>query len=515
MKKKLLFVLGLSNLLVLGACGQSENPSESQKSDTSSQEEKVFNFSDYATKFNANVEQKIVQDSKESKASYVLDYATDHVSMVFGEQTQGYYYKKGKTGALERLYINEENEVSSDKVDEVMFDGSFTNVFGEVGETTDLTLVEDGGLNQLGEKFLATFAPFWSDGGYSDVVASVSIGKEFVFSFKAKEDSKEFELKATLVDASNYRNYTLSPLEETEESKGIAAIIAKLKENNYTCTLKQGGTIKGVYYLNPTALLKVKGKEKEGFVKTETGYSNVTIKDDIPTYGTSSSDSFSSLLPSFEFAPEIIVDGEIEKNVYASNLSRVFLFGAERKTNVQFSSFLATSDTFEYVLGEGEDALTISYSNIGKTTLPIDILNIKVSNWKDTNEEVHQFFVAILGENYNLPAWSDLDWSVTVGKDNSFLTLDASVDDDEEGESSIKAYIQKLDGTPGLTRWTDEEWNNVKDDIETGVHSDGTDEIYHINDKYSLQVYFCLDEWGIMGGSFAGLMVRENSFFLK
>mgnify|MGYP007054419934 FL=1 len=225
--------------------------------------------------------------------------------------------------------------------------------------------------------------------------------------------------------------------------------------------------------------------------------------------------SFSSLLPSFEFAPEIIVDGEIEKNVYASNLSRVFLFGAERKTNVQFSSFLATSDTFEYVLGEGEDALTISYSNIGKTTLPIDILNIKVSNWKDTNEEVHQFFVAILGENYNLPAWSDLDWSVTVGKDNSFLTLDASVDDDEEGESSIKAYIQKLDGTPGLTRWTDEEWNNVKDDIETGVHSDGTDEIYHINDKYSLQVYFCLDEWGIMGGSFAGLMVRENSFFLK
>lgn len=509
MKKKLLFVLGLSSLLVLAGCGEEGTKSD----DSSNKQEEAVSFKDFAENFNAKVVQKVVTDSQEESASYLFDYAADHVSLVFDGAYDNYYFKKGKTGALEGLSLNEENEVVAETSD-INFDEYFPNVFKEIDATTDLTLAKDGKFTELGGKFLSTFFPFAaSKDRYTEVTASMTTGKDFVFSCKAKTTSEQIEVQATLLAPSEYQNCVLSPLAETEESKTIATTIEKLQAKNYTCTVKKGGVVNTTYYLNPTALLIVEGDQKQGIVKTDDGYSTVVIKNDIPFSGTSSSNSFSSLLPSFEFAPEIIVNGEIAKGVHSSNLSRIFLFNDDgRVGELKIGSFKTTSTSFEYVVGEEENALTLSFSDIGNTTLPIDISKPQVSNWKDTNEKVHDFFVNILGENYNIPAWSDYEWEVTVNNESSFITLEASVDDDGEGTASVKAYIRKLDSMPNLTRWTDEEWKNVGSTIETGDHSEGTDELYHINDEYSLQVYFCADEWY---GSFAGLTVHKTSDFLK
>ena len=518
MKKKLLLVLGLSSLLVLAGCGGEGNSSDTKGNDSSSKQEEAVSFKDFAEKFNAKVVQKVVVDSQEESASYLFDYAADHVSIVFDGDYDNYYFKKGKTGALEGLSLNEENEVVTKTTDE-KFDDHFPNVFKEIDGTTDLTLAKDGKFTELGGKFLSTFLPFSaSEDSYSDVTASMTTGKDFVFSFQAKTTSEQIEVQATLLAPSEYKNYVLSPLAETEESKGIATTIEKLQAKNYTCTVKKGDILNATYYLNPTALLIVQGDLKQGFVKTDDGYSTVVIKNDAPFSGTSSSNSFSSLLPSFEFAPEIIVNGKIAKGVHSSNLSRIFLFDNDRKDDLKIGSFKMTSASFEYVVGEGEDALTISFSNIGNTTLPIDILNPRAENWENTNLKVHQFLSRIAGDDYDIPAWKGINWDLYPGfnpETATNLSLTYDVSDVDDALASLHKYIELLDKT-SLKKWGDADYLKASSMVDPSMHDDGNLEIYYINSDYCLEVYYAEEDFGY-GEILSTLYfyINQTSYFVK
>lgn len=532
MKKKLLLVLGLSSVLVLAGCGQENGAFSSNDGDSSSTKGTMtLTYKDFAEKFNANFETKAVSNEGTITTKGFVDLAKDHLTTVYQHSAENFspyesFYAKGKTGDVQRQHLNEHNEVVNVHYKDD-FDTTVVNAFADVEEGVTPVLAENGSLTEIGKKFLATMTPLMnleSSGVFTNVTSSIELNERCIYTFNATVNGTiSLELKSTLVNPADYEARLLSPLPETGESKKLGSMLERLRENNYTCTITKVGenAPTKVYYLNPTKLLEVEGTNKYGYLKTEDGYDNVVIKNDKPTIGTHSSDTFASLVPSFDFAPEIVVDGSLSLKCGSVDTHSFLFSSAPFYGARQFKDVEVKGDSLSFVYGSVLDSVQsveryiIVFSDIGKTSLPIDISKTAVDNWEGTSEKVHNFFVSILGENYNIPAWSDFDWDVTVGKDNSFITLVATVDDVDEGTSSVKAYIQKLSKVSSLKRWTNAEWENTKPLVETGDHANGTDELYHLNDQYSLQVYFFEDEYGLEGGSFAGLTVHETSYFLK
>lgn len=525
MRKKLLLVLGLSSALVLAGCGQGNGSSSRNDGDDSSTKgTTTLSYKDFAEKFNANFEIKAVSGEETAARKGFVDLAKDHLTTVYQYSEENFFpnesfYIKGKTGDVQRQRLNEHNEVVNEHYKDD-FDTNLANAFAEVEEGTTPVLAENGSLTEIGKKFLATMTPLMDlEGGgtFTNITSSIEFNEQCVYTFNATVNGNiSLELKSTLVNPADYEAHILSTLPETEESKKLGSMLERLKENNYTATITKVGenTPTKVYYLNPTKLLEVEGANKCGYLKTENGYDNVVIKNDKPTMGTHSSDTFSSLVPSFDFAPEIVTDGSLSLKCGSIDTHSILFSSAPFYGAGQFKDVEVKEDSLSFVYGsvlgsvQSVDRYNIVFSNIGKTTLPIDISNAKYPNWEDVDPEIHDYFVTQFGEDYVIPAWTGFNWTKEDTDDATLLNASANVKDDNEGIDAVKSYLSKLNKIQTLTKWTEEEWANTDEYVVAGYHDEGYDELYHINSEFSMEVYFYADF------SFIGISVAKNAHFL-
>lgn len=523
MKKKTL-IIALGALLTLAGCGEeggsSTTSSSAPASDTGSKN--VLLPSALREKFISKTVGKVVNGDSERILNLTMDLADDHCTRIIGfdgETVTWNAFVKNNIGGVNAVALDKNNNVAESSFSEDPFEEEFPNVFMSIqdSDVSSLVLANDGTLTEKGELFFNSLNMFISVSSGSNYESSVSFetGKvvykvAFDYGANPSASSIRYSFETTVEDPSTYEALTIAPLEANDKTEGISNFLASLKINNYTYTLKENDVAKTTYYVVDGGFVEATSEGKKGFVKTSTGYQNVAIDSTgKTTLGEASSDAYGSLLPDFDVAPEIFDEnGDVSILVGDSSYKDSFAFKDLSLKKYEFFNVSVAENALTIKL---EDDVDVIIDNVGTTTLPVDIFNAGVKmNWS-LEPEIDGYLKQVLGDDYELPYWEGLDWSVTYGSQNPNVCISADFDDFDEAAAAMKNYVDLLAQYPQFVKWTDAEWANVDEYSVAGTHDDGTDELYHLNDDFSMEVC-AVDMYGMYID--VEINVYPNSYFL-
>lgn len=525
MKKKTL-IIALGALLTLAGCGEeggSDTKSSVPASDTGSKA--VLLPSALREKFISKTVGKVVGADPEGILHMTMDLATDHCTRIVdidGQRVQWSTYLKNNIGGVNAAVLDKNNSIAESTVSDDLFEDVFPNVFQSVedSDVSSLVLANDGELTEMGQLFFESLNKFISVSSGSNYESSVSFETAkvvykvaFDYETKTSAASVRYSFETTVEDPSTYEAMTLAPLEANDKTEGISTFLASLKSNNYTYTLKENDVAKSTYYVVDGGFVEATSEGKKGFVKTSTGYQNVAIDSTgKTTLGEACSDAYGSLLPDFDVAPEIFdEDGDVSALVGDSTYKNSFSFKDLSLKNYELFNVTVSENGLILKL---EDDLDVVIDNVGTTTLPVDIFNAGVKmNWS-SEPEIDGYLKMVLGEDYELPYWEGLAWEVDYGSQNPNICITAEFDDFDEAAAAMKNYVDLLAQYPQFVKWTEDEWANVDDGSGSvaGTHEDGTDELYHLNDDFSMEVVADDGSYAYIVG--VALYIYPNSYFL-
>ena len=493
MKKRNL-IIALSAMTLLTSCGEDE-PSDSTLSETTGSSLKA---SDFATKFNAKVNASIKKGEEDIGGDYNIDYAADHVSY-WTLDAKGQFFEKDSNGGVNLATLDEHNEKSSETVLGEKFDDAFPNVFATLATThaseKEVDLAVNNALNDLGTSFVKLFLKNAPLEAVTEATGSISFNENVALAMTLKDAAgTDVTLTATFVDPASYQETKLETLPETDASKALKTALDSIKEGNYTVKVKEGETVKETLYVNSDRLLVTEGTSSKGFLKNETGYDAVLVSGDEIAEDGSSTDTFSSLLPDYDFASEVFVDGSVSPLVDEEDVLTHLQFTVLTSyyQNAEIQSLKLANDKKSMVLTLENAGKTTSFewSNIGTTALSVDISNVTVKKtWASAGyKEIDTQFKAAFGTNTFIPYWDiGLDWDIDTAytESNKNMTVSAYDFDEEADSDAVALYADKMKKA-GYKELTEEERKSLKEqngNLVGGLNDFVDYHIYHVNNS--------------------------------
>lgn len=523
MKKKTL-IIALGALLTLAGCGEEGGNNTTSSAPSSDNGTKaVLLPSALQEKFISKTVGRVLNGGSESTLNLTMDLANDHCTRIIdidGKNTQWNAFVKNNIGGVNALVLDKNNTVAESSFSDESFETVFPNVFASIqdSDVSSLVLANGGELTKTGKLFFNSLNMIISvDSGFNyESSVSFEEGKvvykvAFDYGANPSAPSIRYFFETIVEDPSSYEAITLAPLEANDKTEGISTFLASLESNNYTYTLKEDDVAKSTYYVVDGGFVEATSEGKKGFVKTSTGYQNVAIDSTgKTTLGEASSDAYGSLLPDFDVAPEIFdKNGDVSVLVGDSTYKNSFAFKDLSLRKYEFFNVSVSENALTLKL---EDNLDVVIDNVGTTTLPVDIFDAGVKmNWS-SEPEIDGYLKEVLGEDYELPYWEGLEWEVEYGSLNPNVCITAEFDDFDEAVTAMQGYVEVLAQYPQFVKWTEDEWANVVDWSVAGTHGDGTDELYHLNDDFSMEVVADDGAYAFMVG--VALYIYPNSWFL-
>ena len=520
MKKKTL-IIALGALLTLAGCGEEGgNDTKSSVPASDSGAKAVLLPSALREKFISKTVGKIINSDNERTLNLTMDLANDHCTRIIGidgKTVQLNAFVKNNIGGVNYVVLDKNNAVAEGSFSDESFEKEFPNVFASIedSDVSSLVLANDGTLTETGELFFKSLNMMISVSSGSNYESSVSFeeGKvvyKVAFDYKASSSSSDrYSFVTTVEDPSTYEAINVAPLEANDKTEGISTFLSSLEANNYTYTLKENDVAKSTYYVVDGGFVEATSEGKKGFVKTSTGYQNVAIDSTgKTTLGEASSDAYGSLLPDFDVAPEIFdEDGDVSILVGDSSYKDSFAFKDLSLNKYDLFNVSVAENALTLKL---ENNLDVVIDNVGTTALPVDIFNAGIQMDWSSEPAIDGYLKQVLGEDYELPYWEGFEWEVEYGSQQPNVCITSEFDDFDEAAAAMKNYVDLLAQFPEqFVKWTDAEWDDVLGYV-SGSHEDGTDELYHLNDDFSMEVC-AFDDFYSVG---VALYIYPNSYFL-
>ncbi len=488
MKKRNL-IIALGALTILTSCGENDS-SASTPIGTS---EESLKASDFAEKFNAKVNASIKKGTTNVDGDYTIDYASDHVSYI-SVDAKGQFFEKDSNGGVNLATLDEHNEKSTETVLGEQFDEAFPNAFvnlaADHANENEVDLATNNALNDLGKSFVKLLLKNAPIKEITEATGSISFNESVALAMTLKDvEGTLATLTATFTEPSSYQETKLGTLPETDASKVLKKALDSLKEGNYTVKVKEGETVKDTLYVNSDRLLITEGASSKGFIRSETGYDAVLVSGDEIAEDGSSTDTFSSLLPDYDFASEVIINGSVsplvDEDDVLAHLQFATLSSYYQNADIQSLALSDDKKTLVLTLENGGKTTSFEWSDIGKTTLPVDISKItQEKTWASEYPAIDEHIKTIFGNDFVLPYWdSGYEWSDDYTENAQTLTLTFTSKSESEAAdlTTIYAMVMKNAGHEellGSGRSELEEYMDSYDFYPMGSMSDFSH--YHI-----------------------------------
>ena len=508
--KKGLFVLSIVGLLALTSCGPTFNTSSTSSSSsednssTSSTTTSQVTYEDHLKlredSFNALVHLTTTASEEEAIESFYKVYVSND------------YYTIEKYETLESImpysvlgFVNKENKVfvrevsPSNTLIETDFKLPYDISFFGYNNLKDFDLVVD----QVGEydvisnvdsvKHLNALLTSSLTGTLTPKKANFNFdGKEFSYSSFYENSAITLKIDATFTNKEDEKNKKIEVLNDNEENNPIKEKIDALKNSNYTIEVKdeKGQLIKTIFVNNNQLYIRETGKNL-GYVKTETGYDEVSVNEDETSVvlNSNSKNTYESLLAKFNVSKDVFYktnDGYVVYP-YVKDLQNEFttvgltdyLFNKVLLNVSDESLTLKTSSTMKEVY-------EIVFKDINKTTIPVDLTNYgSKTTWLDENEEINNAITTMIGDVSKLPYMdTGYGWNYYDLTEGEYLEI-ISEDVPESKTQTLKAQYASLLKEQGYRKMSETETENLG-----WVNASGEDqEVYDLGNGFAVEVY--------------------------
>lgn len=497
--KKRIGALLLGSLLMLTGCGADDNGGSKAEEDLTP--------SSFKERFNASMEGRIGAGAADSQNILVsIDFAADHVTYA-SEGYQEFYFEKASNGGVKQKSLNIDNEIVTKTLTGVLFDERFANPFANIEEESKtIELSIDGAFNDLGKSFYSALLGNWLplSGEPSDITANLTFeggaALEMTCSFLDVACSFSFAFLAP----SNYSEKRIASLPESEESQKLAETFDKIKEGNYTYRVYCNEDAYGTYKVDKNKFLYTnKAGMETGYLKSDSGYKILEVKSDGKAYlKESKSATFSSLLPTFSFAPELIRGGalaNIANPLTAQVIDSLAIKGLSFSSEAILSRIAWNEgDYLEIGVSDGKKEYEIDIEEIGKTAITPDLENYIEDGWAIKEPTIYSDLLALLGEDMKIPyfdiggTWNIDNFQNTAEVKMLSLSSD-SFDDENEGLATLKEYVKKLRSISSFSEFNEDDWADYAPYPSGGGYGSENDFAFHINEQFYLEAAYADD----------------------
>ncbi len=397
-------------------------------------------------------------------------------------------------GGVNLATLDEHNEKSTETVLGEQFDEAFPNAFvnlaADHANENEVDLAANNTLNDLGKSFVKLFLKGAPLKEITEATGSISFNESVALAMTLKDvEGANATLTATFADPASYRATKLEVLPETDTSKALKAALDSIKTDNYTVKVKEDETVKETLFVNSDRLLDIKDAESKGYLKTETGYKVLAVDGETVKEDGTSTDLFSSLLPDYDFAGEVIINGSVsplvDEDDVLTHLQFATLSSYFQNADMQTLALTADKKALVLTLKNGDKTTTCEWSNIGETTLPVDITKItQEKTWASEYPAIDEHIKTIFGNDFVLPYWdAGYEWDDDYTENAQTLTLTFTSKSESEAAdlTTIYAMVMKNAGHEellGSGRSELEEYMDSYDFYPMGSMSDFSH--YHI-----------------------------------
>lgn len=507
MKKIVLFIL---MCLSLSACNTnnisssittttSEEPSSTTTTTTSS--EKIDYLKQYYSSFQANTIIKSSAEGSEDIFTYYQLYVDDtHFTFSSYEDanysvlTRQIFYELEDNKIINKT-LNINNEIVSNQDTNRFLTDDF-NLIDNFG----LQIYKDGTYDVANNDVGALFNKYLT----YDLVGTLSAKSyQFILNNNTLQYISIYEsngitltIETTFLSKEEEKRQIIEPLKETEISNDLESLFTRLKDNNYTITIKENENIvKTLLINNDKIYVDNVTTSDDGYRKIENGYNILSIDDDQNvTLVNTVEEDFNSLLANFNFSSSIFIsNGEniilptyIDKDALIDELTLLNVSDFIYSINLSFSydenSFTISSESFN------QNEYKIIFNNINSTVIDIDLDDYDTKmGWENESSELYSFIVDMIGD-INLLPYLDTGYGYNYYDYTSGVELDICSEDvpDSELDNLFTQYEQLLFET-GYKKLTSDEI----DEYGIFVWADSNDvaNVYMINDTFAIEVY--------------------------
>lgn len=292
----------------------SEEPSSTSSTTTTTTSEQVDYLKQYYSSFQANTIIKTSQEGSDDIFTYYQLYVDDtHFTFSsyndenYSILTRQIFYELEDDKIINKS-LNLNNEIIS-KEDSNRF---LTNDFNLI-DNFGLEIYKDGTYDVTNNVVGALFNKYLT----YDLVGTLSAKSyQFILNNNTLKYLSVYEsngitltIDTTFLSKEEEKRQIIEPLKETEISNDLETLFTKLKENNYTITIKENeNIIKTLLVNNDKIYVDNVTSSDDGYRKIENGYNILSIDDNQNvTLVNTIEEDFNTLLANFDFSSRIFI----------------------------------------------------------------------------------------------------------------------------------------------------------------------------------------------------------------
>lgn len=317
-------------------------------------------------------------------------------------------------------------------------------------------------------------------------------GKEFTYSSFYENNAITLKIDATFASKKDEKIKKIEVLNDNEENNPIKEKIDALKNSNYTVEVKdeKGQLIKTIFVNNNQLYIRETGKNL-GYVKTETGYDEVSVNEDETSVvlNSNSKNAYESLLAKFNVSKDVFYKTNDGYVVYPYVKDLQNEFTTVGLTDYLFNNILINVSDESLTLKTSstmKEVYEIIFKDINKTTIPVDLTNYgSKTTWLDENEEINNAINTMIGDVSKLPYMdTGYGWNYYDLTEGEYLEI-ISEDVPESETQTLKAQYASLLKEQGYRKMSESETENLG-----WVNASGVDqEVYDLGNGFAVEVY--------------------------
>lgn len=426
--------------------------------------------------------------------------------------TRSLYYEKGENNEVIRKTISIQNTI----IDTVQSDSSWlTSSYSNPLGYFDLEIKEEGDYDLLDATSMANVKKW--NGMISGQLTGTLTPTQAVFTLENdrltyhstySSNGITLTLDSTFASKDDEIVKKIKVYDETTDSQNLDALFLKLKANNYTVEIQEDENLIETVFVDENQIYSRNQQNNMGYLQNESGYVSLLVnqQETLVTLNAEFSDPFTSLLANFNLSGCVFQKQNDTFSVYSDvgNVLDAFqlIQVKDYLTNNHFTlTYTDNSLTLSNQPIMTDTTYTVTFKDIGSTSIPVDLTNYSTKNsWADESEELAQTITELLGSLDVLPyfdtghGWNYFDYS-----EGEYLEILSEGDESIGGMPDNESAQLKLDyaqilSDAGYRKMTSDEIENL-----SWYYCEDPDaqQVYDLGNGFACEVYDSyVDSWG-------------------
>lgn len=421
--------------------------------------------------------------------TYRISLGEDYFTIIqhYEEDNEtGFYYSKGEGDAIVQNSLTLSNTVESKTVSvrgENKWSALFTNVFSAFDFESDQTeyVVPEtlyDSVKQLNYQLNQLLAPALTPDSARFYFENGSVLYESVYG--------DMTLNAKFFTSAD--KITVAEQTETDKTAAINSRLTALKNSSYTLEVYENDVKAATVEAGDSAIRVFADGAEYGYVKTQSGYDVVKVQEDKTLLESTSSQDFSTLLPTFAFDASVLIEKDggfvFHNAVNTKGIANAFKI-VDFETIVSSAYFtVKISDEKLTVSSKTSGAVyRLEFAKVGTTTVDFGSYEAK-KGWADEDPGLAEAIVAMFGTVDAIPYYNS-SWYIDFGEGYIELCTDEDLVPEEQFEEIFEGYLALLEEK--YERLTAEEINEL--DLYYYADDEESAYVFRIDDTHTIEVY--------------------------